>query len=233
MELLLQPLQQRQDLRLDGDVEGGGRLVGDQQLRPADQRHRDHDPLPHAARELVRVGVHALLGIRHAHGTQHLHRRGGRLVGAHAGVLLQGLPDLKADGVDRGQRPHRLLEDHGHVTAADGTDAPAPLRQLGQVDRVPLCRKHHGAAFQLSGRALDQPQHAQRGDALAAAALAHHPQRLVGRYAEADAVHRPHDAVVRVEVRPEVAHPEQRIAHVAALTWQTDRRHRGRRRREN
>ena len=67
MELLLQPLQQRQDLRLDGDVEGGGRLVGDQQLRPADECHRDHDPLPHAARKLVRVRVHALLRIGHAH----------------------------------------------------------------------------------------------------------------------------------------------------------------------
>ena len=44
-----------QDLGLDRDVEGGGRLVGDEQLRVAGERHGDHHPLPHAAGELVRV----------------------------------------------------------------------------------------------------------------------------------------------------------------------------------
>ena len=42
--------------RLGGDVERGGRLVGDQQHRIEHQRHGDHDALALAARELVRVG---------------------------------------------------------------------------------------------------------------------------------------------------------------------------------
>ena len=42
-------LEQVQDLGLHGDVERRGRLVGEQQLRPAGQRQRDHHPLPHAA----------------------------------------------------------------------------------------------------------------------------------------------------------------------------------------
>jgi hypothetical protein len=46
---------ERQDLRLDGHVERGGRLVGDQQRRVAGQRHGDHHALAHAARQLVRV----------------------------------------------------------------------------------------------------------------------------------------------------------------------------------
>ena len=46
-----------QDLRLDDDVERRRRLVGDQELWPQDERERDHDPLAHAARELVRVLV--------------------------------------------------------------------------------------------------------------------------------------------------------------------------------
>ena len=41
--------QQIENLRLDGHVERGGRLVGDQQLRLAGQRDRDRNPLPHAA----------------------------------------------------------------------------------------------------------------------------------------------------------------------------------------
>ena len=49
---------------LRGDVEAGGRLVGDQQRRLAGDRHGDHDALAHAAGELVRVGVEAALGSR-------------------------------------------------------------------------------------------------------------------------------------------------------------------------
>ena len=49
--------QQAEDLGLHGDVEGGGRLVGDQQLRLAGQRQRDADPLRHAAGQLVRVAL--------------------------------------------------------------------------------------------------------------------------------------------------------------------------------
>ena len=57
----LQPAEQLQDLRLHRDVERGRRLVGDQQVGLAQQRHRDHHPLAHAAGELVRVHVEAAL----------------------------------------------------------------------------------------------------------------------------------------------------------------------------
>ena len=57
---LLQLAQQLEDLRLHGDVERRRRLVGDQQLRSAGDRHRDHDALAHAARELVRILLEAL-----------------------------------------------------------------------------------------------------------------------------------------------------------------------------
>ena len=58
-ELVLspQPVEQAEDPGLDGHVERGRRLVGDQQLRPAGERDRDRDPLAHPARELVRVRV--------------------------------------------------------------------------------------------------------------------------------------------------------------------------------
>ena len=71
--LLLQLQQQVEDLRLDGGVERGGRLVGDDQLRCQRERHRDHRPLPHAAGELVRVVVHPLPGLRDADPAQQLH----------------------------------------------------------------------------------------------------------------------------------------------------------------
>ena len=49
--------QQVEDPGLDRHVERGRRLVGDQHLRVARERHRDHHALPHAAGELVRVLV--------------------------------------------------------------------------------------------------------------------------------------------------------------------------------
>ena len=75
-ELLLQPFDQRQDLRLRGHVERRRRLVGDQEVGIVDQRHRDHHALAHAARELVRVVVDASLGARDADGLEQLEARG-------------------------------------------------------------------------------------------------------------------------------------------------------------
>ena len=50
--------QQLEDLVLDGDVQRRRRLVGDEQLGPAGKGHGDHHPLPHAAGEFMRPGVH-------------------------------------------------------------------------------------------------------------------------------------------------------------------------------
>ena len=54
-------IEEPQDLRLHRDVERRGRLVGDQQVGPPDQRHGDQHALAHAARELVRIVVEARL----------------------------------------------------------------------------------------------------------------------------------------------------------------------------
>ena len=53
-QIALQLGKQAQDLRLHRDVERGGRLVGDQQLRLAQQRHGDHHALAQPAGQLVR-----------------------------------------------------------------------------------------------------------------------------------------------------------------------------------
>ncbi len=55
VRLALQVGHQVEDLGLHGDVEGGSRLVGDQQIGPAGHRRGDHHPLAHAAGELVRI----------------------------------------------------------------------------------------------------------------------------------------------------------------------------------
>ena len=68
-------LHELEDLRLHGDVERRGRLVGDQEIGLAQQRHRDHHALAHAARKLVRILSHAPLGVGNAHQLEHLRAR--------------------------------------------------------------------------------------------------------------------------------------------------------------
>ena len=63
----LQLGHQVEDLGLHGDVERGGRLVGDQQLGAAGHGRGDHHPLAHAAGELVRVLAQAARGVGDAH----------------------------------------------------------------------------------------------------------------------------------------------------------------------
>jgi hypothetical protein len=109
---------QVQHLALDGHVQRGGGLVGDQQVGPAGQRDGDHHALALAARELVRVGVEPLArpaaAARAAAGAapRHAPRR------AQALVQAQRLGDLPAHRVQRVQRRHRLLEDHADARAA-------------------------------------------------------------------------------------------------------------------
>ena len=82
-EARLEVPEQLQDLRLDGDVERRRRLVRDQEIGLVGERHRDHHPLPLAARELVRIRVQAPLGLGQPDEVQELHAsapgpRGGR-----------------------------------------------------------------------------------------------------------------------------------------------------------
>ena len=73
-EPLLEVGHEREDLRLNGHVESGGRLVGDQHPGAAGKRHGDHHPLQHAPGELVRVLSQTPLGLGDLHHLQHLDR---------------------------------------------------------------------------------------------------------------------------------------------------------------
>ena len=73
-EPLADVADQVEDPGLDRHVERGRRLVRDQDLRIAGERHRDHHALPHAARELVRVLVDPPVGRRDADEVEQLDR---------------------------------------------------------------------------------------------------------------------------------------------------------------
>ncbi len=66
------------DLRLDGDVQRRGGLVGDEDVGVAADGHGDHGALAHAAGELERVLVDALLGVGDADPVEQLRRPSAR-----------------------------------------------------------------------------------------------------------------------------------------------------------
>ena len=202
-ETLLQLLEQLQDLRLDGDVERGGRLVGDQQVRLVGERHRDHHPLALAAGQLMGIGVQALLGLLQAHQVQQLEGARARRCPAHAPMQHQGLADLPLDGVQRIERGHRLLEDD-----ADAIAAHLPQRRLVGADQLAAVQADAAARVPRLGIG-QQLEQRQRGHRFARAALADQRQGLALVDVKRDLAHRFEHAAFDLEVDREVVDLDQ------------------------
>ena len=161
-------LQQRQHLRLDGDVERGGRLVGDQHRGAAGDRHGDHHALAHAAGELVRIGVEPAC-----------RRRACRTCSSSSCARARAWPRPRrgvgraaprrsaADRGDRIERAHRVLEDHADLLAPD-----AEHRLLGQRHEIASVEDRTCAADDAGRRIGQQAHDRQRRQRLAAARFA-------------------------------------------------------------
>ena len=201
--LLLHLLHELDDLRLDRHVERRGRLVGNEDVGVAGERHGDHHALAHTARELVRILVYALLGLGNAHGVQQLHSALQRLLLGVAAVQAQALSHLLADLVDRVQAGHGVLEDHGDIVAAHVLHL-----RLGHVEQV-VPAVEHGPALDLSRRHGDEAHHGHMGDGLARTGLAHHAEGLAAVQRVGHAVDRAHHAVLGMEVHLEVIDLQQ------------------------
>ena len=204
--LLAEPAQQRNDLRLDRHVECRRRLVGDDQARLAGERQRDHDALAHAAGELVRILIEALLGRRDAGLLQQPDRALASLGGADRQVRLDRLDQLLADRVQRIERRQRILEDRADVTTAHL--AHLLVRQV--VDPAPV--ESDFAAGDPAGR-VEQADDGGAGERLACAGLADDAQNLAGRDLERDIVQRHERAEPGRKLDPQVADLEQRRGH--------------------
>jgi hypothetical protein len=202
VELGAQPLDEVEDLGLDRHVERRRRLVGDDQLGVVDERHGDHHALAHAARELVRVGVHAPSRLGNADEAEHLDGAVARLRLGHVAVGADRLHELVADLVERVQRRQRVLEDHRDVVAAELAhvllghleEVAAVEQDLAGDARVPRPREAH---------------HGQRRDGLAGARLAHDAQHLAGLDRVRDPVEGLDETVLGLEVDAEVVDLQQ------------------------
>ncbi len=176
----LQVLEQREDLRLHRDIEGGGRLVGDEQVGPVGERHGDHHALALAAGKLMRIGAEPLGGIADPALAEQIQRAGTSLgLSAHA-MHGKDLADLPLDRVQRVERGHRLLEDHG-----DGRAAQRAQPRLARGQHV-LAVEQDLAADPRCGR--EQARDGERGHRLARARFADQRQRAAFGELERDAV---------------------------------------------
>ena len=209
---LLQLPEQCQDAGLHRDIERGRRLVRDQQIGIERQCHRDHHPLALAARQLVRIGVE--LGGRVIDGDQ-LEQLERPVAGGgprHSGMAPQRRRHLLADAVERVERRHRLLEDHGHSGAAKTIELS---RRGAEQLRAAIARRSGRDA--VGGEQAHDRQHRL---ALARAELADDGDRLAGGDVEVQAAHRVDRAASTVEPHRELANRQQ---------WLGRRRHRIRR----
>ena len=118
--LPIQTAQKREDLRLHGHVERGGRLVEQQQMRIGDDGCGDHHALELTAGALVRVLAVNFLRRGEVHIAQRLERTRAALLLRQLRVDSQRLLDLRADAHERVHRGHRLLKDNAELAALDG-----------------------------------------------------------------------------------------------------------------
>ena len=115
--LLLQVLHQLQDLRLNGNVQRGRRLIRNQDIRLTAERHGNHDTLAHASRKLIGILLHTALRLIYTDERQHLDRPLPGLILILVRVKKNCLLQLIADREDRIQRSHRVLEDNRYLLA--------------------------------------------------------------------------------------------------------------------
>jgi len=181
--LVAQALDQVDDLRLDGDIQRGSRLVGYEQLGLACQGHGDHGSLAHPTGKLVWVIGQAELGLGDSHLVKQLRRAVARLSRRHAQVRLQRLSELPPDGQHRVERSHRVLEDHADLRAADL--AHLVVVHLQQV----AAKEKRRTSGDFRRRRRQQAQHGEHGHAFSTAAFSHQANGLVFIHGEGNPVH--------------------------------------------
>ena len=178
----LQILQHLEDLRLHGDVERGGRLVRDEQVRAVGERHRDHHALALAAGELMRIGAEPRGGVEDADLVQQFDHALARVEAARPPCKAMISPICRS----------MVWSGLSEVIGSWNTIVmPAPRISRNSASR----HFQHVAALEedlpagmARGGVGQQPHDRLRGDRLARAGFAHQRERLAALQLERDAI---------------------------------------------
>ena len=201
---VLDALEHVEHLGLDRHVERGRGLVGDEQVGVVRDRHRDHRPLAHAARVLVRVLLGPVGRVRDADEVEQLDHALLQLLAADLAVDRDRLRDLVADPVRRVQRREGVLEHHRDPRRPGSSGAPSPRAPAGPGPRT-------GCDPVTCARLGSSPSIGHRRDRLPRSRLPHDPQRLARHHRERDVVDRVERAVVGGERDRQPLHREERL----------------------
>ena len=107
----------------------------------AGERHRDHDALAHAARQLVGVVVHALVRVRDPHGAKKVDRACAGVASAGEVMYDQRFGNLRADAHHRVERGGGLLENETDASPANRAQlAPGQRQQVASFEPDPSGR---------------------------------------------------------------------------------------------
>ena len=123
---------------------------------------------------------------------------------SHAFVQPQRFAELLLDGMQRVERGHRLLEDHGDAVAAYRAH-----RRSGGMEQF-LAVEPDAAAGVRSGGVGQQLQDAERGDRLAGAGFADQGDGLAAVDRQGQALDGVHGAALGTEIDRQVLYVQQR-----------------------
>ena len=192
VELVTQFVEQVEDPTLIDHVEAGGGLIGNQQLGPVRNGHRDHHPLALASAQLM--GERPMAFRREADAVQELPR----LVARRAGAAVQRsrLGNLVQDRHGGVEHAHGGLGHQRDVAAADLLKAlPSEPTQIDGIEHYRLSTHVPGMRH--------QPRHREPQRRLPRTRLADQAQHPAPAHLHAGLAHRG-DAVVVDRHRPHV-----------------------------
>jgi len=201
--LLAQVAEEGEDLRLHGDVEGGGGFVGDEQAGLVDDGHGDEDALALAAGELVRIVAETLFCVGQGDLVHGFEDAGAEFGAGDVGMVgTDGFGDLVADAHDGVEGGHGFLEDHGDAAATVGAHF-----LFWEGEEVFAVEENFAGG---DGVGREQAEDGEGCCGFAGAGFADEAEDFAGRDGEIDVVHDGTRAGLGAEGDGEVADVEQR-----------------------
>src|SRR5450756_1945622 len=193
-----QAAHQVQNLRLDGDIERRRGFIRDQELRVRGQCHGYHDPLTHTAAHLMGVLAEAPFGLGDTYQVKHLDSTLLRLGVIDLLMQSNGFANLIPNRVDRIERRHGFLEDHGDFV----TTYHAHLFFILLEKVFPM--EEDLASDDLTRRVGNKAHDREGCNGFSATRLAHQAYNLSPVNSQINAIHGRNNTVLRVEERAQV-----------------------------
>ena len=196
--------EQRNDLRLDGDIERRGRFIRHNQARFGTKRQRNHHALTHPAREFMRVGINPLRRCRNAHQIKPANGALAGLGGRDRQMGCHGLRQLPPHSVERVKGGQRVLENRADILAANAAHILITQIVYPLAIQANLARRNPSRRFQ-------QANDGRPGHGFARTRFTDHAKHLTGGNREGHIIKCHQRPAPRWEFHAQMAHFKQGV----------------------